>query len=123
MDERDPTEGLSDDERAAVERTERGIEWFHRAQGSLLEFHHAVGQAMDEFGEVAEHLDGEHDDLAAAIREEILPAGVTADGKWTYEVVEEFEEGLLAEAEDVADGAFEDLVDSERYAIERRGRE
>ena len=121
MSERDALDELSDDERAAVEEIERALEWFHRADGALVEFHHAVGRAMDHFDAAEDDLRGERDDLADRIRGDVLPAGVTADGKLTYELVAEFEDGLLAEVESVADTTFEELADGERYPVERRG--
>ena len=122
MSERDALDELSDDERAAVEEIERALEWFHRAHGSLVEFHHAVGRAMDHLDAAEDDLRGERGDLADRIREDVLPAGVTADGDLTYELVAEFEDGLLAEVEAVAETAFEDLADGERYPLERRRR-
>ena len=110
---------LSEDERTAVEEMERGLEQVHRAHGSLVEFHHAVGSAMEHFDEAEAHLKGEHADIADDLREEILPAGVTADGKLTYQLVAEFEEGLLETVEAAADRTFEELGDGRRYPLER----
>ena len=115
----DAVDDLSDDERTAVEEMERGLEQIHRAHGSLVEFHHAVGSAMEHFDEAEAHLGDEHAGLADTLREEVLPAGVTADGKLTYQVVAEFEEGLLETAEAAADRTFEALADGRRYPLER----
>lgn len=119
MDEPRPVDELSDDERAAVEAVERGLEEFHRAHGALVAFHHAVGRAMDHFDEAEGRLRSEHDDVADRLDEDVLPAGVTADGKLTYEVVDEFEDGLLADVEGVTEATLEELVDGRRYPIER----
>ena len=119
MSDSDSIDDLSDDERAAVEEVERGLEQIHRAHGSLVEFHHAVGSAMEHFDEAAARLRGERAGLADTLREEVLPAGVTADGKLTYELVAEFENGLLETVEAAADRTFEELADGERYPLER----
>jgi hypothetical protein len=92
---------------------------FHRAHGALVEFHHMVGRAMDHFDDAERRLRGENDDVADELREDVLPAGITDDGKLTYELVAEFEEGLLAEVESVTDSALDDLADGRRYPIER----
>ncbi|MFC4551748.1 MULTISPECIES: hypothetical protein [Halorussus] len=113
---------LTEEERVAVEEVERGLEQFYRAHGALVEFHHAVGRAMEHFDAAEENLRGEHGDIADRLEDDVLPAGVTADGKLTYQVVAEFEEGLLGEVESVADEAFEELADGRRYPIERAGR-
>ena len=119
MSDSDAVDELSDDERTAVEEIERGLEQFHRAHGSLVAFHHAVGSAMEHFDEAERHLRDEHGDLAARLSEEVLPAGVTADEKLTYELVAEFEDGLLETVEATADRAFEELADGRRYPLER----
>lgn len=112
---------LTDDEETALEAIERGFEEVHRAHGQLIGFHHAVGSAMDHFRTAAAHLeDADEGDLAAALRDDILPAGVTADGKLSYEVVSEFESGLHADATSVVDAAFDELGDGRRYPLERR---
>ena len=119
MGESDSVDDLSSDERAAVEEMERGLEQIHRAHGSLVEFHHAVGSAMEHFDEAEARLGDEHADIADSLREDVLPAGVTADGKLTYQLVAEYEEGLLETVEAVADRTFEELADGRRYPLER----
>ncbi len=120
MDGADPIDGLSDAERATLEEIERGLEHIHRAHGSLVAFHHAVGHAMDHFQAAEQQLDGEPQHLARRLDEEILPAGVTADGKLSYQVVAEFETGLLQTVEETADDTFEQFADGRRYPLERR---
>lgn len=115
----DPMDELTADERAAIEEIEGVLESFHRAHGALVEFHHMVGRAMDHFDDAERRLRGENDDVADELREDVLPAGITDDGKLTYELVAEFEEGLLAEVESVTDSALDDLADGRRYPIER----
>ncbi len=119
MSDADAVDEMSDDERTAVEEVERGLEEFHRAHGALVEFHHAVGSAMEHFDEAERRLRDDHDDIADRLSEEVLPAGVTADGKLTYELVAEFEDGLLETVEATADRTFEELADGERYPLER----
>lgn len=73
---------------------------------------------MEHFEEAERRLD-EGDDVAAGLREDVLPAGVTDDGKLTYEVVDEFETGLLDDVESVCDASLSELADGRRYPIER----
>ncbi|QRV16607.1 hypothetical protein JMJ58_06940 [Haloterrigena salifodinae] len=91
MGDRTALDDATEDERAALEEIERGLEELRRAHGALMEFHHAVGRGIDHFDEAEERLD-ERDTLAERLREEILPAGVTDNGKLTYHLVAEFEE-------------------------------
>ena len=123
MGDRTPIDDLTDDQRAALEELERGLEEFRRAHGALVEFHHAVGSGIEHFDDAEGRLDGESDELAERLREEILPAGVTDGGKLTYEVVAEFETGLLADVESVGDDALAELADGRRYPLERAERD
>jgi len=110
---------LTEEEREAVHEVERGAEWIRRAHGNLVEFHHAVGHAMDHFDDAEAALEGAYPDLAERFDEAVLPAGLTDDGKLSYQLVAEFEEGFLATIEDVTDETREELVDGERYVVER----
>lgn len=117
---------LSDAEREAIHRIELGTEWFHRAHGALVAFHHKTGHAMDHLA-TAEVLFREagHDDLADTLRDELLPKGVVPDdddgpGRWTYEVLEAFEAGLYADAREFELVARGRVTDGVRHAAERR---
>ncbi|NUB90571.1 hypothetical protein HTZ84_15060 [Haloterrigena sp. SYSU A558-1] len=122
MGDRTALDDATEDERVALEEIERGLEELRRAHGALVEFHHAVGRGIDHFDEAEGRLD-ERDALAERLREEVLPAGVTDDGKLTYQLVAEFEEGLLADVESVGDEALAELADGRRYPIERAERD
>ncbi|MFC7044493.1 hypothetical protein ACFQH6_02910 [Halobacteriaceae archaeon GCM10025711] len=87
---------LTETERQAVHEVELGLQWLRRAHGALLEFHHSTGHAMDHLFDAESQLrDIGHDDLADRLRDDLLPAGVTDDDQWTYELVEQFEAGHL----------------------------
>ena len=124
MGDRTALDEVTEDERAALEEIERGLEEFRRAHGALVEFHHAIGRGIERFEDATDRLEesGERDELADRLREEVLPAGVTDDGKLTYQLVAEFEEGLLADVESIGDDALEGLADGRRYPIERAER-
>jgi hypothetical protein len=111
---------LDEAEREALHRVELGVEWLHRAHGDLVEFHHKTGHAMDHLAE-AEHLlrDAGHDDLADALRDEYLPRGVIDDGRWSYDVLETFQEGFLADLTAFEERAREDVADGHRHVNER----
>ncbi len=110
---------LSTAERTAVHEVELGIEWLRRAHGNLIQFHHAVGHAMDhlnaaepqlrEIGETA---------LANELRDHHLPQGVDGD-RWSYELLETFERGLLAEITRYEESVREEVTDGQRHVAER----
>jgi len=87
---------LSEAEVEAVHTIELGLEWLQRARGTLIEFHHATGHAMDH-----------------------LNAGAV-DNRWTYDLLETFEAGLLADATAYERQVRSDLADGHRHVAERR---
>ena len=105
----DPDElELSDAEEDALHDMQLGIEYIHRAYGTLLEFHHELGHAMDRMSDAEDALrEAGHEEWADALRDEHLPAGAVSD-QWTFELVEEFSTEFLEEV-----GAFEEEVRSE----------
>lgn len=116
VDERE----LSESERSALHQVELGIEWLHRAHGALVEFHHNTGHAMDHFAQ-AERLfreDG-NDQLADALRDEHLPRGVVDGDRWSYDLLEDFDEGFLCEMVDFEERARQSVSDGQRHVAER----
>lgn len=109
---------LTEAEREAVHEVEAGTEWIRRAHGLLVQFHHAVGHAMDHYGDARHALAEEHPELATLFESEVLPAGVTEEGHLSYQLVAEFEEDFLAAVEDATDETREELVSGERYVVE-----
>ena len=117
----DPPPKLTETELEAVHEVELGLEWLQRAQGSLLEFHHATGHGMDHLYE-AETLLEEcgYDDLAAVIRTDLLPHGVVDEDRWSYDVVEDFQTALLTETRDLERRVRQEVTDGRRHVAERR---
>jgi len=115
----DPSD-LSETELDALHRAELGVEWLRRAHGSLVEFHHATGHAMDHMAEAESTLrEAGHTELADRLRDEVLPNGAVED-RWTYDLLETFEAGLLADVTDYERRARGQLADGERHLTERR---
>lgn len=104
----------------ALHRVELGLEWFHRAHGHLVAFHHNTGHAMDHFAAAEELLreQGERE-LANDLRDEFLPCGVLGD-RWSYDVLETFQDGLLEDADAFERRARHELADGDRHVAERQ---
>lgn len=85
--------GASDlDVQAAGKMTE-ALETLERARGHLLSFHQLVGETDLKLDEVAELLDrGGHTRLRRALEEELIGRNVL-DGRWTFQIIEEFDDG------------------------------
>jgi hypothetical protein len=84
--------GVSDATVAATGKVSEAREWVERARGHLYEFHHLMGHADFLFGDAADALrDAGHPELAALIDTEIVGRNVL-DGRWTFQVVDEFDD-------------------------------
>ena len=117
----EPVPDLSDADCAALHEVELALEWFQRAQGQLLAFHHATGHGMDHLREGERLLrESGRDDLADAVRDDLLPHGVVDDDRWSYDVVENYQDTLLAEARRLERRVRTELADGQRHVQERR---
>ena len=78
--------------RAAGKMTE-ALETLERARGHLYSFHQLIGSADLLLDEVCEELEeAGRSDLAATLRDELIGRNVLP-GRWTFQVVEEFDAG------------------------------
>ncbi|WP_306053266.1 hypothetical protein [Natronococcus wangiae] len=118
--ETEPGAALTDAELEALHEVELGLEWLQRAQGNLLEFHHATGHGMDHLYEAEALLDAAgHEGLADAIRTELLPHGVVDGDRWSYDVLESFQETMLTETVRFERRVRRELADGQRHVCER----
>ncbi|PSP86233.1 hypothetical protein BRC83_00760 [Halobacteriales archaeon QS_1_68_17] len=119
-DRTDPAADLGEREREALHQVELGTEWLHRAHGHLVAFHHNTGHAMDHLAE-AERLFREcgRTDIADAIRDQYLPRGVIDEDRWSYDVLECFQEGFLDELTAFEREARREVADGQRHVAER----
>lgn len=116
----DETE-LSDIERDAIHNVELSLEWLHRAHGDLIEFHHKTGHAMDHLAEAEVKLRAcGHTELADALRDEYLPRGVIDGDRWSYDLVEGYQDGFLSEVTAFEELAREEVTDGQRHVAERQ---
>lgn len=104
---------------AVLHDLQLGIEHVQRAYGHLLAFHHRIGRGMDRFAAAEGSLrEAGHERLADGLRDDILPAGVIND-RWSYELVEAFEAGLLADTRRFERRAWASLADGVAHVAER----
>lgn len=119
-DEPEGAATLSDQERDALHQVELGLEWLHRAHGHLVEFHHNTGHAMDHLADAETMLrECGYDDLADALRDQYLPRGVIDEDRWSYDVLECFQEDFLADIRDFEAETRETVADGQRHVAER----
>lgn len=112
--------GLSDAETNALHDLQLGIEHVNRAYGSLLEFHHELGRAMDRMADAEGDLrNAGHESWANDLRDVYLPAGAV-DDRWTYELVDEFAEGFLTDITAFESTVRDELADGVTHVTERK---
>jgi len=120
-DDATPGSDLSEAECEALHSVELGVEWLHRAHGDLVEFHHKTGHAMDHLADAEAQLRAcGHTDLADALRDECLPRGVIDEDRWSYDVLESYQEGFLAALTAFEERARGAVADGQRHVAERR---
>ena len=110
---------LDERERRALHEVELGVEPVHRAYGHLMAFHHAVGHATDRLAAIEDDLrELGYEEYAAELRDVHLPAGVV-DDRWSYELVEAFHDGFLAEMVDFDRRLRDETTGGRRHVHER----
>ena len=84
-------EGVDDATVAAAGKAGEALEWVERARGRLFDFHQMMGRADLLMADAADLLDDAgHAELAERLRADVVGRNVL-DGRWTFQVVEEFE--------------------------------
>lgn len=119
----DPDHDLTATEKAALHEAQLAIEHVYHGFGDLLSFHHEIGHAMDKLADAEAKLrEAGHDEFADELREDHLPAGVVED-MWTFEVVEAFRRGFLADIDSFDDRLRTELADGTTHVTEREQRD
>jgi hypothetical protein len=93
------------------------LETLERARGHLYSFHQLIGETDLKLDEVLETLRGENADLAEEIERELVGRNVL-DGRWTFQVVEEFEDLYYSAFRDYERRVRDALVDGRRHVYE-----
>jgi hypothetical protein len=84
--------GVDDDTVAAVGKVTEAFEWLERARGCLYDFHHMMGRADLLMSEAADLLGAAgHEQQAELLDREVVGRNVL-DGRWTFQIVEEFDD-------------------------------
>ena len=111
-------EGATDDVVAAVGALTEALETVEEARGHLYAFHRLTGKADFRAGEAAERLRAAGaDELAAQLESEVVGRNVLF-GRWTFQVVEEYDDGYYAALRDAETSARERLLEGRRHVHE-----
>jgi hypothetical protein len=85
-------DGVSDDTVEAVGSLSEALEYVERARGHLYSFHQLMGHADLVLGEACDKLrDAGHAAIAERLESELVGRNVL-NGRWTFQIVEEFDD-------------------------------
>jgi hypothetical protein len=115
--------GVSDATVQACGQVSEALESVERARGHLYELHQLIGKADTELGEAATALrEAGHGELADFLEAEIVGRNVLP-GRWTFQVVEEFDEGYWEPFRAAERRVRETLLDGRRHVYESEMKE
>jgi hypothetical protein len=110
--------GTTDETVEALGKLSEALEVVEDARGQLFNFHRKIGMADLALGEAVEMLRrAGHGELADRIETEVLGRNILA-GRWTFQIIEEFEDGYYATFTEHERAAREELVGGRRHLFE-----
>jgi hypothetical protein len=115
--------GVDSDTVAAVGKLTEALETVERARGHLFTFHQLTGSADLELEEAAVRLrDAGHGELADRIDTELIGRNVLP-GRWTFQIIEEYDDGYYRVFKEFERLTRERLVDGRRHLYEAEMKE
>ncbi|GAA4068127.1 hypothetical protein [Agromyces indicus] len=116
-------EGTTDATIEALGKYSEALEVIEDARGSLYRFHRLTGKADLAIGEAVELFrKAGHDGIADRIEREIIGRNVL-EGRWTFQVMEEYDDGYYAAVRASERAAREELVGGRRHIFEAEMKE
>jgi hypothetical protein len=107
----------------AVGKVTEALEWVERARGHLYSFHQLMGHADLTLGEACDALrDAGHDEIADRLETEVVGRNVL-EGRWTFQIIEEFEDTYWTVIREHERRVRDELVGGERHLHEARMKE
>ena len=116
-------EGADDATVEAVGKLTEALEWVERARGDLYEFHQKMGHADLTIGQAADALEeAGHAEMAERLRTELVGRN-TIEGRWTFQIVEEFDDGYWTDVRAGEKRVRDELLDGRRHVFESEMKE
>jgi hypothetical protein len=111
-------EGVDDDTVDALGTLGEAVEWMERARGHLYEFHQMCGRVDFLLGDAADELRGAgHAELADDLETHLMGRNVL-EGRWSFQIIEEYEAVYWEAVRSFADHAQHQLVGGRRHVFE-----
>ena len=107
----------------ALGKVSEALEAVEHARGHLYAFHRLCGTADLTLGEAVDQLrDAGHTDLADRLDTELVGRNIL-EGRWSYQVVEEYDDGYYAAFKELERTARDQLAGGERHVFEAHMKE
>lgn len=115
--------GVDDNTVQAMDTFTRALETMEVARGHLLQFHRLTGTGDTQLREAVEQLRScGHDSLADRIETELVGRNVL-EGRWTFQVIEEYDDHFFSVWRELEREARETLVAGRRHLLEAEMKE
>ncbi|RAO12681.1 hypothetical protein [Micromonospora noduli] len=115
--------GVDDKTIEALGELSKALETIHRVRGHLYSAHQLVGGADLTLDRVVKLLrKAGHDETADRVEQELLGHNVLP-GRWTFQIVEEFDDGYYAAFQEIERDAREKLAGGRRHIFEAEMKE
>lgn len=119
----DRPEGASDKTVRALGKLSEALEVVEHARGNLYAFHRLTGTADLALDEAVEALrDAGHTELADRVETDVLGRNVV-EGRWTFQIVEDYDDGYYATFKQIEAEARASLVEGKRHLFEAEMKE
>ncbi|MGA8986411.1 hypothetical protein [Aeromicrobium sp.] len=116
-------DGLDDKTVEALGKLSEALEVVEEARGLLYTFHRRTGEADLALGEAVDLLrEAGHDDLAETIWTDLVGRNVV-EGRWTFQIVEEYDAGYYSAFRKHEHLAREALIEGRRHIFEAEMKE
>ena len=116
-------DGVDDDTVEAVGTLSEALEYIERARGHLYTFHQLMGHADLLLGEACDKLrEAGHPAIADRLEEDMVGRNVL-HGRWTFQVVEEFDDGYWSRLREHDKQVREELMGGRRHVFEAEMKE
>jgi hypothetical protein len=116
-------DGVDDATVAALGKLSEALEVVEHARGLLYGFHRMTGTADLNLGEAADALrEAGQADLADRIERDLVGRNVI-EGRWTFQIVEDYDDGYYATFKELERAAREQLADGKRHLFEAEMKE
>lgn len=107
----------------AIGRASEGLEYVERARGHLYALHQLIGRADFLFEEAAALLRTAGDDEGAYLLDQTIVGRNVLDGRWTFQIVEEFDELYYEAVRGAVRGLEDTHLEGRRHVYEARMKE